>query len=815
MSAYDFEAIERKWQRLWRDRRSFAASDDASTREYYVLVEFPYPSGEGLHIGHPRSYVALDAIARKRRMEGYNVLYPMGWDAFGLPTENYALKTGEHPRDITRRNIANFRRVMDRLGLSFDWSREINTTDPEYYRWTQWVFLKMWERGLAYKDEVPVNWCESCKVGLANEEVVGGRCERCGGEVTLKRKQQWMLRITAYADRLLKDLDTVDYPWKIKSQQINWIGRSEGAEIDFPVSGHPSLSISVFTTRPETIYGVTYLVLSPAHELVNTFLPWCQNQDEVRDYVEKTEGESSIRNDLAREMTGVPAQGVVARNPANGGSIPVWISDYVLSSHGTGAIMGVPGHDERDWRFAKRYGLPIVEVVSGCNVTEAAFTHRDECVMVNSGPLNGLNVEQANGRMIAIIERGGYGHPGVQYKLRDWVFSRQRFWGEPIPMVFCETCGWVPVPESELPLELPEVERYQPSATGESPLVVIQGWVNTRCPKCSRPARRETDTMPQWAGSSWYYLRYCDPHNNQALAGREKIEYWTPVDWYNGGMEHTTLHLLYSRFWHKFLYDLGVVPTPEPYKKRTSHGMVLGENGEKMSKSRGNVVNPDDVIRDYGADALRLFEVFMGEFDQPIPWSTNGLVGMSRFLQRVWSLQEKVGSQEPENQTTLLLHRTIKDVGDRVEAMKFNTAVAALMEMANHFGRMPAVAAPQWEIFLKLLSPFAPHISEELWERLGKPGMVSAESWPDYIQSQITKETVQIPVQVDGKLRKRIALPQDATDSDIQGQALQTVAACVRNRSVKRVIIVRKNSGIMVNVVTGPDADNGPSGSTR
>jgi leucyl-tRNA synthetase len=804
MPEYDFEAIEQKWQRIWKEKDVFVASDLPLTPKYYVLVECPYPSGEGLHIGHPRSYVALDIIARKRRMEGYNVLYPMGWDAFGLPTENYAIKTGQHPRDITQRNIANFKRLMNRLGLSFDWSREINTTDPQYYKWTQWIFLKMWEHGLAYKAEIPVNWCKSCKVGLANEEVVGGRCERCGGMVTLKKKQQWMLRITAYADRLLRDLDTVDYVDKIKSQQVNWIGRSEGAEIDFPILAPGNLTMKVFTTRPDTLYGITYLVLSPEHELISNLLPLCENQDEVHAYIgEATQKSSFERTELTKELSGVQLRGVMARNPINRQTIPVWLSDYVLSSYGTGAIMAVPGHDERDWRFAKRYGLPIIEVVSGGNIEEAAFTDIDRGVMVNSGLLDGLKPNEAIGKMIAIVQQGGYGRPKVRYKLRDWVFSRQRFWGEPIPMVYCETCGWVPVPESELPVKLPEVEYYQPTATGESPLVQIEDWVNTDCPKCHGPGKRETDTMPQWAGSSWYFLRYCDPHNDKTLASREKLEYWLPVDWYNGGMEHTTLHLLYSRFWHKFLYDIDMVPTPEPYKKRTSHGMVLGENSEKMSKSRGNIVNPDDIIREYGADALRLFEVFMGDFDQPILWSTNGLVGMSRFLQHVWKMQDKVSLQEPENVTTHLLYQTIKDVGDRVEGMKFNTALAALMEIANHFSSLPTINIKHWEIFLRLLSPFAPHISEELWVGLGKSVLLCTQSWPIYDPSQIIKETLDIPVQVNGKLRQRIRLPQDATDEAVKAQALQAVTIYTQGRNISRVIIARRSSNMIVNVVIG------------
>jgi len=803
MQSYDFNEAEKKWQDIWEKENAFKALDDSSRPKYYVLVEFPYPSGEGLHIGHPRSYVALDIVARKRRMEGYNVLYPMGWDAFGLPTENYAIKTGQNPRNITQKNITSFKKTMKRLGLSFDWLREINTTEPGYYKWTQWIFLKMWEHGLAYKLEIPVNWCESCKVGLANEEVVGGCCERCGSEVSLRKKQQWMLRITAYAERLLNDLDTVDYLPKIKTQQVNWIGRSEGAEINFSILHPAKGNITVFTTRPDTLYGVTYLVLSPDHELVKTLLPFCTNRDEVIDYIEKTDRIVSFEyDDSIREMTGVQVNGIQALNPVNKREIPVWISDYVLSTYGTGAIMAVPGHDDRDWRFASQYGLPVIEVVSGGDIEKEAYTKIDTGVMVNSGPLDGLSPANAIEKIMTIIQEEGYGRPQVHYKLRDWVFSRQRFWGEPIPMIRCEKCGWVPVPESELPLELPEIESYQQTATGESPLAEIEDWVNTRCPVCEGPAKRETDTMPQWAGSSWYYLRYCDPENEENLADREKLDYWNPVDWYNGGMEHTTLHLLYSRFWHKFLYDIGIVSTHEPYLKRTSHGMILGENGEKMSKSRGNVINPDDILNEYGADALRLYEVFMGDYDKPIPWSTNGLVGMSRFLQRIWKLQNKISYTEPDHQTTRLLHRTIRDVGDRVENMKFNTAVSSLMEMANHFGGLDSVNLEQWEIFLRLLAPFAPYISEELWEKLGKSDLLCTQFWPVYDASQVSGEIREVPVQVNGKLRSRISLSESATEDEIRKQALDAVSSYIQEEPVRRVIVAGGKSSKIVNIVT-------------
>ncbi|HEY94477.1 MAG TPA: leucine--tRNA ligase [Dehalococcoidia bacterium] len=803
MQTYDFNEVEEKWQDIWDKLDVFKAFDDLSRPKYYVLVEFPYPSGEGLHLGHPRSYVGLDIIARKRRMEGYNVLYPMGWDAFGLPAENYAIKTKQNPRDITQKNIINFKRTMKRLGLSFDWSREIDTTEPGFYKWTQWIFLKTWEHGLAYKSEVPVNWCESCKVGLANEEVVDGRCERCDSVVTMKNKQQWMLRITAYAERLLNDLDTVDYLPRIKAQQINWIGRSEGAEIDFPIHHPVKGNIRIFTTRPDTLYGVTYLVLSPEHELVNTLLPFCENHDEVSDYIANTGRVSLPEHDGSlREMTGVQLEGITALNPANKHEIPVWISDYVLSTYGTGAIMAVPGHDERDWCFARQYNLPVIEVVRGGDIEKEAYTDTDTGVMVNSGLLDGLTTADAIEKIMSIIQDEGYGRPQVQYKLRDWVFSRQRFWGEPIPMILCEKCGWVPVPEAELPLRLPEVESYQQTITGESPLAGIEEWVNTGCPACGGPAKRETDTMPQWAGSSWYYLRYCDPVNEEVPAAREKLDYWNPVDWYNGGMEHTTLHLLYSRFWHKFLYDINIVPTPEPYRKRTSHGDVLGDNGERMSKSRGNAINPDDVLNEYGADVLRLYEMFMGDYDKPIPWSMNGLVGMSRFLQRVWKLQEKIDFTEPDSQTTRLVHRTIKDVGERIENMKFNTAVSSLMEMANHFNGLDTMNLEQWETFLKLLSPFAPHIGEELWAKLGKSDLLCSQSWPVYDASQVSGEIREIPVQVNGKLRTRISLPENTPDDEIREQAVKAVSSYIQERPVSRIIVAGGKSSRIVNIVT-------------
>jgi leucyl-tRNA synthetase len=807
---YNFTEIEQKWQQYWEEKQTFQAAgpgDPGFTPgkpKYYVLIEFPYISGEGLHVGHPRSYSALDVVARKRRMEGYNVLYPIGWDAFGLPAENYAIKTGQNPRDVTIKNVANFRRQLKRMGFSFDWSREVDTTDPAYYKWTQWIFLRLFEKGLAYKAEIPINWCSSCKVGLANEEVVGGVCERCGGAVVRRMRKQWMLRITAYAERLLADLDTVDFLEKIKMQQRNWIGRSTGAEVEFPIVDLPGGSMRIFTTRPDTLFGVTYMVLAPEHPLVGKLLPGCTNAAEVRAYIEAAARKSDFeRTEVAKEITGVEMKGVRVLNPATRSEVPVWVADYVLISYGTGAIMAVPGHDERDWRFARKYGLPIVEVISGGNVAEAAFVDIEKGTLVNSGPLNGLRPDQAIVRMTEIIEREGYGAAAVQFKLRDWVFSRQRYWGEPIPVVDCPKCGWAPLPESELPLTLPQVEQYQTSATGESPLALITDWVNTTCPKCGGPAKRETDTMPQWAGSSWYFLRYTDPQNDRALASRERLNYWTPVDWYNGGMEHTTLHLLYSRFWHKFLYDIGVAPTSEPYKKRTSHGLVLGENGEKMSKSRGNVVNPDEMVQKHGADAFRLYEMFMGAFDQPIPWSTSGLNGMARFLYRVWELQDKVAADAPENEVAeRLLHQTIKQVGERIEAMKFNTAIAALMTLANQFGSQERIRKDHWQTFLTLLAPFAPHICEELWQTLGHGRSLAYEPWPRFDPAMLREEEIEIPVQVNGKLRSKVRVPAGAAPEKVREIALadERTQSSLAGKPVRKVIIV---PGRMVNIVTG------------
>jgi leucyl-tRNA synthetase len=793
---YEPSIIEPKWQKRWEEAGVFNASTDTSLPKYYVLIEFPYPSGEGLHVGHPRSYTALDVVARKRRMQGYNVLYPIGWDAFGLPTENFAIKTGQHPRVVTEKNVNRFRSQLKRLGFSFDWSREVNTTDPSYYKWTQWIFLKLWERGLAYKTEMPVNWCTVCNVGLANEEVVGGVCERCSGQVVRRVKSQWMLKITAYAERLIKDLDTVDFLEKIKIQQANWIGRSTGAEVDFPVKadGFSGKSMRIFTTRPDTLFGVTYMVLAPEHPLVNELLPYCSNKDEVKSYVKAAAGKSDFeRTEVIKTVSGVEFGGIRAFNPATKKEVPVWIADYVLISYGTGAIMAVPAHDERDWKFADTFKLPVVEVISGGDVKTAAFTDIEKGKLVNSGPLNGMLPSDAIKKMTDIIETEGYGKSSVQYRLRDWVFSRQRYWGEPIPMVKCKDCGWVPLPESALPLTLPDVEKYHTTENGESPLALMTEWVNTTCPKCGKPARRETDTMPQWAGSSWYFLRYIDPHNDSAFASRKMLDYWTPVDWYNGGMEHTTLHLLYSRFWHKFLYDIGVVPTSEPYAKRTSHGLILGENGEKMSKSRGNVVNPDEMVAQYGADGFRLYEMFMGAFDQPIPWSTTGLNGMNRFLFRVWEMHSRVSAEALEDaELTRVLHQSIKKVGDDIEATKFNTALAQLMTLSNTMNRMQLIRKADYEILVKLLAPFAPHIAEELWAASGHDTLVSKEPWPQYNEALLTVSSVTVVVQVNGKLRAEFSIERGASKESLElsARSIPKVVTYLEGKILRKVITV-------------------------
>ena len=797
---YDHRPIEKKWQENWEQAGVFHASNSSDKPKYYALIEFPYPSGQGLHVGHPRSYTAMDIIARKRRMQGYNVLYPIGWDAFGLPSENYAIKNHVHPAAVTRQNIARFKQQLRSLGLSFDWTREVNTTDPEYYKWTQWIFLRLFEHGLAYKKEMAVNWCTSCKCVLANEEVVNGVCERCGSPVVQKVKSQWMLKITDYAQRLLDDLDLVDYPERVKAQQRNWIGRSTGAEVDFRTTAGDTLT--VYTTRPDTLCGVTYMVMSPEHPLLSEWMGKLKNPDEVRAYQEEASRKSDFeRTELAKEKTGVRLKGVNAVNPVTGGEIPIFLSDYVLVSYGTGAIMAVPGHDSRDWDFAKKFGLPIVEVVAGGDVEKEAYTDCGSGVMVNSGVLNGLTVEEAKKKITQVLEEKKIGRPKVNYKLRDWVFSRQRYWGEPIPIVRCPKCGYVPVPESELPLRLPEVKSYEPTDNGESPLAHMTEWVDTVCPHCGGPAKRETDTMPQWAGSSWYFLRYTDPHCGSALASPEALKYWTPVDWYNGGMEHTTLHLLYSRFWHKFLYDIGVVPTPEPYAKRTSHGMILGENGEKMSKSRGNVVNPDDIVKEYGADTMRLYEMFIGDFEKAAPWSTQGIRGCRRFLERYWNLQDILTDGDgvrPELE--IPFNKTIKKVTEDVENLKFNTAIAALMSLINDIAAAGSVTRGELRLFTVLLSPFAPHVAEEVFEKAGFSGMACCQEWPSYDESKCREDTVEIAVQVNGKVRARITVPADISkEAALSGAKNEAkIAAEISGKKIVKEIYV---PGKLVNIV--------------
>ena len=798
---YDHKQVEKKWQDIWDEAHCFEAENGSEKEKFYALVEFPYPSGQGLHVGHPRSYTALDIVARKKRMQGYNVLYPMGWDAFGLPTENYAIKNHVHPAEVTKKNIARFKSQLKALGLSFDWSREINTTDPNYYKWTQWIFLQLFKKGLAYKKEMNVNWCTSCKCVLANEEVVNGVCERCGSEVVHKTKSQWMLAITKYAQRLIDDLDDVDYIERVKVQQRNWIGRSTGAEVDFKTTEGDTLT--VYTTRPDTLFGATYMVISPEHPAVEKWAAGLANIDAVRAYREEAARKSDFeRTELNKDKTGVKLDGVCAINPVSGKQIPIFVSDYVLMGYGTGAIMAVPAHDDRDWEFAKKFGCEIIEVVSGGeDVQKAAFTAKDETgILVNSDFLNGKTVKDAIPAMIAWLEEKGIGRAKVQYKLRDWVFSRQRYWGEPIPIVWCEKCGWVPLPEDQLPLELPDVHTYEPTDNGESPLAHMTDWVNTTCPCCGGPAKRETDTMPQWAGSSWYFLRYMDPHNDKALASREALEYWSPVDWYNGGMEHTTLHLLYSRFWHKFLYDIGVVPTKEPYAKRTSHGMILGENGEKMSKSRGNVVNPDEIVDTYGADTMRLYEMFIGDFEKAAPWSPKSIKGCRRFLERVWALAEKVQDGDTySKEHEVLMHRTIKKVGEDADSLKANTAIAALMTMLNEFYDK-GVNRAEYMAFLTLLNPFAPHITEELWQQMGGEGLLSIAPWPQYDEAKTVEDTVEIAVQVNGKLKCTIKLPVDCDKQVAIDTALaeEKVQHAVEGKQMVKQIVV---PGKIVNLV--------------
>ena len=801
MNKYNPSEIEPKWQKKWEEAGAFHASNTSDKPKYYALIEFPYPSGQGLHVGHPRPYTALDVVSRKRRMEGYNVLYPIGWDAFGLPAENYAIKNHVHPEEITKKNIARFKQQIQSLGISFDWSREISTIDPKYYKWTQWIFLQLFKNGLAYKKEMSVNWCTSCKCVLANEEVVNGVCERCGSEVIHKVKTQWMLKITAYAQRLIDDLDLVDYPDRVKTQQKNWIGRSEGAEVDFNTTAGDKLT--VYTTRPDTLYGATYMVVSPEHPFIEKWADKLQNLDAVRAYQAEAAKKSDFeRTEVAKDKTGVRLEGVEAINPLTGTTIPIFISDYVLVSYGTGAIMAVPAHDTRDWEFAKKFDLPIIEVVKGGDVQKEAFTDCDTGIMVNSGILDGMTVEEAKVRIKDYLEETGIGHRKVNYKLRDWVFARQRYWGEPIPIVHCEKCGYVPIDESELPLVLPQVDSYEPTDNGESPLSKMTDWVNTTCPKCGGKAMRETDTMPQWAGSSWYFLRYMDPHNDESFASKEALNYWHQVDWYNGGMEHTTLHLLYSRFWHKFLYDIGQVPTAEPYAKRTSHGMILGENGEKMSKSRGNVVNPDDVVNEFGADTLRLYEMFIGDFEKAAPWSNAGIKGCRRFIERYWNLQSILVDGEairPEMENSF--HKAIKKVSYDIENLKFNTAIASLMALMNVIAEKGSINKAELSVFTMLLNPFAPHVTEEVWSemKLGE-GMVTEQIWPKYDESKCKDDVIEIVVQVNGKVRTRLSVAADIQKDDAiaLAKAEDRIAAEINGKNVVKEIYV---PGKLVNIV--------------
>lgn len=801
---YNHKPVEGKWQKIWEEKGVFHAEDNSDKEKFYALIEFPYPSGQGLHVGHPRPYTALDTVARKRRLQGYNVLYPIGWDAFGLPTENYAIKNHIHPEIVTKQNIARFKKQIQSLGISFDWSREINTTDPDYYKWTQWIFIQLFKHGLAYKKEMNVNWCTSCKCVLANEEVVNGVCERCGSEVVHKVKSQWMLKITAYADRLINDLDLVNYPERVKAQQKNWIGRSTGAEVDFKTTTGDTLTI--YTTRADTLYGATYMVISPEHPLIEKWADKLSNIDAIREYQAAAARKSDFeRTEVAKDKTGVLVEGVKAINPVNNKEIPIFISDYVLVSYGTGAIMAVPAHDTRDWEFAKKFDLPIIEVVKGGNVQEEAYTDCATGIMVNSGMLDGLTVDEAKKKIISWLESEGKGHSKVNYKLRDWVFSRQRYWGEPIPIVHCDKCGYVPIDESELPLRLPMVESYEPTDNGESPLAKMTDWLQTTCPCCGGKAMRETDTMPQWAGSSWYFLRYMDPHNDKALASKEAIKYWSPVDWYNGGMEHTTLHLLYSRFWHKFLYDIGVVNTPEPYAKRTSHGMILGENGEKMSKSRGNVVNPDEIVDEYGADTLRLYEMFIGDFEKAAPWSQSSIRGCRRFIERYYNLQTILNDTDgirPELESAF--HKAIKKVGDDIENIKFNTAIATLMALINDITATGAITKEELKIFTILLNPFAPHITEEVFEmcKLGE-GIVAEQKWPEYDEAKCKDETIEIVVQVNGKIKTKLNIPVESEKNAVleMAKADANVAKAIEDMNIIKEIYVPNK---LVNLVVKP-----------
>ena len=804
---YDFTAIENKWQKYWDEHKTFHAENDYSKPKFYALVEFPYPSGQGLHIGHPRPYTAMDIVSRKRRLQGYNVLFPMGWDAFGLPTENFAIKNKIHPAIVTKNNVARFKAQLKSLGLSFDWDREINTTDPDYFKWTQWIFLKLFKAGLAYKKEMNVNWCTSCKVVLANEEVVNGKCERCGGEVVHKVKSQWMLKITEYAQKLIDDLDSVDYFEKIKTAQKNWIGRSTGAEVDFTTTAGDMLTI--YTTRPDTLFGATYMVISPEHPIIEKWADKLQNMDAIREYQAAAARKSDFdRTEMNKDKTGGKREGVRAVNPVNGKEIPIFISDYVLMTYGTGAIMAVPAHDTRDWEFAKVFNLPIIEVVKGGeDVQKEAFTDCATGIMVNSEFLDGLSVEDAKVKIKEWLTANGKGREKVNYKLRDWVFSRQRYWGEPIPVVNCEKCGWVALPESELPLKLPDVDSYMPTDTGESPLSTLESFINTTCPCCGGPAKRETDTMPQWAGSSWYFLRYCDPHNDKELASKEALKYWMPVDWYNGGMEHTTLHLLYSRFWHKFLYDQGVVPCKEPYMKRTSHGMILGKDPErpgeftKMSKSKGNVVNPDDVVKEYGADTLRLYEMFVGDFEKAAPWQENGIKGCKRFLDRVWAMQEKVvPGDEYSDKLRASMHKTIKKVSEDIETLKFNTAIATMMGLLNEIDAAGSLTRADYRTLLILLNPFAPHITEELYQVMGYEGVLNEQKWVEYDEKLCVEDSVEIVVQVNGKVKARFNAPVDCAKEELENLAfdLPEIKALTDGKTVVKKIAVPNK---LVNIV--------------
>ena len=799
---YNHKVVEKKWQKVWDDEKAFAATNDYSKPKYYALVEFPYPSGQGLHVGHPRPYTALDIVARKRRMQGYNVLYPMGWDAFGLPTENYAIKNKIHPKIVTENNVKHFKEQLHSLGYSFDWDREINTTDPNYYKWTQWIFLKLFKAGLAYKKEMPINWCTSCKVGLANEEVVNGVCERCGAPVVRKVKSEWMLKITEYADKLIEGLNDVDYIERVKVSQKNWIGRSTGAEVDFQIKDTED-KLRIYTTRCDTLFGVTYMVVSPEHPYLDKYKDQIKNWDEILAYREQASRKSDFeRAELAKDKTGVAIDGLTAINPVNGKEVPIWVSDYVLMSYGTGAIMAVPAHDERDWEFAKKFNLPIIQVVAKngeeVDVNEVAFTDVATGVLINSDFLNGLEVKDAKEKMISFLEEKGIGQAKTNYKLRDWVFSRQRYWGEPIPIVHCDKCGYVPIDESELPLLLPEVESYMPTDNGESPLAAMTDWVNTTCPCCGGPAKRETDTMPQWAGSSWYFLRDTDPHNDKALASPEALKYWLPVDWYNGGMEHTTLHLLYSRFWHKFLYDQGVVPTPEPYQKRTSHGMILGENGEKMSKSRGNVVNPDDIVNEYGADTLRTYEMFIGAFDLAASWSEDGVKGCRRFLDRVWKLQDLMTEEEGYSKDLeTKMHQTIKKVSNDFENLKYNTAIAAMMAILNDFYKKGSITKGELKTLIILLNPVAPHITEEMWQAISCEGRVYQQTWPEYDEAKTVESSVEIAVQINGKVKGTLGIQKDDPKDEVIAKAKEVIADKLTGNIVKEIYV----PGRLVNIV--------------